>query len=105
MKKQESKNAPVDAKASNDQHKDYFRKIVADFDDERVYVSDIKKVIKWFHLLNSHGLIVEEPAKTEEPTKETAEAKEKTPKKAKGKETTETTEEKPKAKKAAKPKE
>lgn len=107
MKKQEGKNAPVDSKASNDQHKDYFRKIVADFDEERVYVSDIKKVIKWFHLLNTHGLIVEEPAKADKPAKEEAAAEEATTKKSKGKEKEKAApaEEKPKAKKAAKPKE
>jgi hypothetical protein len=65
MKKQEAANKPLDAKESNQAHKDYFRKIVADFDEERVYVSDIKKVIKWYHLLDKDGLVVET---AEEPT-------------------------------------
>jgi hypothetical protein len=31
--------------------KSYFLDILPDYDEERVYVSDIKKVIKWYNLL------------------------------------------------------
>lgn len=83
MKKQFDKNPPVDAKAGNDQHKDYLRSIVPDFDEEKVYVSDIKKLIKWYHILEQQGLLVE----TEEPTAEAepaeAPAEEKKPAKKK----------------------
>ncbi len=48
--------------------KKYFEKILPDFDRERVYVSDIKKVITWYNLLQDKGLLIfEEP---EEPKEE-----------------------------------
>ena len=31
--------------------------IVPNFDSERVYVSDMKKLFTWYNLLNSNGLI------------------------------------------------
>lgn len=34
---------------------DYFDKILPDFDRDRVFISDIKKVIKWYHFLNERG--------------------------------------------------
>lgn len=41
----------VDAKATNDELKGYFKKIVPEFDEERVYTSDIKKIVGWYDLL------------------------------------------------------
>jgi len=87
MKKQAETDKPVDGKESNEAHKEYFRKIVPDFDEERVYISDIRKVVKWYHQLDAKDLIKETPkeeTKEEKPaaeTKETDTAKEK-PKKA-----------------------
>ncbi len=113
MKKQADKNPPVDGKASNDQHKDYLRSIVADFDDEKVYVSDIKKLIKWYHILAEQNLLTEEEPEQEEaeaaedkkPVKKAAAKEEKEEKPAKAekaaKEDKPAREEKPAAKKAA----
>jgi len=51
------KDHPVpDKKASNDDLKKYFAEILPDYDKEKVYVSDIKKVIKWYNILNAVGL-------------------------------------------------
>jgi hypothetical protein len=107
MKQQHDTNPPVDAKASNDEHKEYLRSIVPDFDDEKVYASDIKKLIKWYHILAEQNLLVDD-----EPAAEEAEAEEKKPAKkatAKGKDENEkeekkadTDEKKPAAKKKAK---
>lgn len=36
---------------------EYFEAIVPDYDEDRVYVSDIKKVIKWFTYLNDRKII------------------------------------------------
>ncbi len=43
---------PVDLKGDDNKIRDYFRTIVPDFDEERVYNSDIKKMLNWFQLLN-----------------------------------------------------
>jgi len=50
-------NLPLpDPKGSGDDLKAYFEQILPGFDKERVYVSDIKKIIKWFNNLTDHGL-------------------------------------------------
>ncbi len=45
-----------EAKSSSNDLKAFFIKILPDYDEERVYVSDIKKVIKWYRLLQNHEL-------------------------------------------------
>lgn len=44
-------------KVSNDDLKNYFGTVVPEFDQERVYVSDIKKVLKWYELLKANDLL------------------------------------------------
>ena len=36
---------------------DYFREILSEYDEERVYISDIKKVFQWYNVLHSVGLV------------------------------------------------
>ena len=38
----------------------YFTEILPDYDSERVYPSDIKKVFNWYNLLQSKGLVSKE---------------------------------------------
>ncbi len=103
MRDQEGKNPPVDGKASNDQHRDYLRSIVPDFDEEKVYVSDIKKLIKWFHILKAQNLLVDEEVPAEEAaTEETPKAGKKAAAEKKTTEAEAETEEKPAKKKAKK---
>lgn len=70
MVEQFDANPPVSLKASSDDIKSYFEKVLPKYDREQVYVSDIKKVIKWFNYLNARDLLVE---KTAEVTEEVAE--------------------------------
>jgi hypothetical protein len=47
---------------------EYFFEVVPDYDEDRVYPSDIKKVIQWYNLLHQHGITdfsVEEQAETD----------------------------------------
>ncbi len=37
--------------------KSYFEELVPDYDEERVYVSDIKKVFQWYNQLLGHDLL------------------------------------------------
>ncbi|MCC9043930.1 DUF5606 domain-containing protein [Myroides sp. M-43] len=37
----------------------YFREVLPEFDEERVYVSDIKKVLNWYNILQRRGIIAE----------------------------------------------
>jgi len=44
-------------KASANDLKKAFKEVLPDYDDERVYVSDIKKVFSWFNLLKEKDVI------------------------------------------------
>jgi hypothetical protein len=47
----------------------YFKEVLPDYDDERVYASDIKKVLNWYNILQGKGMVSKE-----EPVIENAEA-------------------------------
>lgn len=51
-------NEITDAKADPKQLMEFLRRVVPDFDSDRVYPSDIKKMITWFHLVK--GLLEKE---------------------------------------------
>jgi len=57
FEKREGKHAP-DPKSSSDELKKFFTETVPDFDQDRVYVSDIKKVLGWYNLLLEKGMLV-----------------------------------------------
>lgn len=44
-------------KADNNAIKAYFKSIFPEFDEERVYVSDMKKMLKWYEILNANNLL------------------------------------------------
>ena len=66
MLDQVEENPPVGVKESKEKIEDYFSSIVPDYDEDRVYVSDMKKVIKWFNILNEKGYLTMEPEDEEE---------------------------------------
>lgn len=115
MKKQEAKHKPVSADAKEDEIRAYIEKIIPDYDKEKVYLSDMKKLIRWYNILNEKGLIEELTAEetaeaqtdaasatvSETAAEETA--KTATTKTAKKAEKTTAKEAKPKAEKVAKP--
>lgn len=43
----------------------YFQEILPDFDADRVYASDIKKVLNWYNILQSKGMVSKEESKVE----------------------------------------
>jgi Domain of unknown function (DUF5606) len=61
-------------KASSPELRNYFIQVLPEHDRDRVHISDIKKLIKWFNFLNSRNLLIErvEEVKAEEATEETA---------------------------------
>jgi hypothetical protein len=66
MLDQVNENPPVGVKESKEKIEDYFASIVPDYDEDRVYVSDMKKVIKWFNILNERGYLTMDPEDEEE---------------------------------------
>jgi len=59
-----------DAKADGKKLREYFFEIAPDHDEQRVYSSDIKKVLTWFHILKDRPEFNEEPAAPAEPAEE-----------------------------------
>src|SRR5664279_3142743 len=53
--KKSKENLP-DAKADNKALKSYFEKVYPDLDFEKVYASDMKKMIKWFDILKKNKI-------------------------------------------------
>ncbi|TRZ42964.1 DUF5606 domain-containing protein [Robertkochia solimangrovi] len=54
--KEEGKNTSVSHKDDKDTLEEYFFEILPDYDEDRVYASDIKKVIQWYNLLINNGI-------------------------------------------------
>jgi dephospho-CoA kinase len=51
------KKSSVDyKKASGDELRDYFAKVLPTFDRDRVHSSDIKKLIQWYNILVENGI-------------------------------------------------
>jgi hypothetical protein len=55
--------------------KAYFREVLPEFDEDRVYTSDIKKILNWYNLLQPKGFVTvealsKEVAEDETPTAE-----------------------------------
>jgi ribosomal protein L24 len=58
----------ISHKASAEELKAYFEELVPEYDDERVYLSDIKKVFQWYNQLHAHGMleVIDKEEKNEE---------------------------------------
>lgn len=43
----------------------YFKEVLPDYDEDRVYASDIKKLLNWYNILQGKGLVSKEEPKVE----------------------------------------
>lgn len=68
--KNEGKQVDVKAIGGDNEIRAYFAEILPDFDDERVYTNDIKKVFSWYNQLVGAGF---DSFKSEEPEAEKTE--------------------------------
>ncbi|MHC5201563.1 DUF5606 family protein [Myroides sp. LJL119] len=57
--KKENNGEAISHKSDNPTLVAYFREVLPEFDEERVYASDIKKVLNWYNILQKRGLIAE----------------------------------------------
>jgi hypothetical protein len=64
----ESNGPSISHKEDNATLAAYFKEVLSDYDEERVYPSDIKKIVNWYNMLQAKGLVVDE-----EPVAEVAE--------------------------------
>jgi len=53
----ENGNQTITHKSSDSDLKNYLRDILPNYDEARVYISDIKKVIQWYNFMQKSGLI------------------------------------------------
>ncbi len=68
--KENNGKCSVDAKAKPDELKKLLEEILPDFDREKVYPSDIKKLISWYNILIGAEITDFEPKKEEEKKEE-----------------------------------
>lgn len=54
-KKEDGKEA-ISHKVAKEELEEYFFSVMPDYDEDRVYASDIKKVVQWYNLLVKNGL-------------------------------------------------
>ena len=57
FEKENGGQASTSPKASKDDLEAYFFSVLPDYDEDRVYPSDIKKIISWYNLLHQHKLL------------------------------------------------
>lgn len=59
IKTKENGNATsISHKESKDKLEEYFFSVLPDYDEDRVYASDIKKVIRWYNILQENDMLV-----------------------------------------------
>ena len=68
--KENRAKASISTGAKPEELKKYFQEILPDFDRDRVYPTDIKKIISWYNILTESGLDYETEEANEEDTKE-----------------------------------
>ena len=66
--KENGNKTSVNHKDSKDKIEEYFFSILQDYDEDRVYPSDIKKVIRWYNILQENNMLhlLEEEGNDEE---------------------------------------
>jgi hypothetical protein len=70
IKEKENGGECLSPKSSSDEIKSYFEEILPDYDKDRVYVSDMKKVLKWYNILQGAEMLNFEEETKEETEKE-----------------------------------
>ncbi|MEN9907444.1 MAG: hypothetical protein RLZZ540_585 [Bacteroidota bacterium] len=61
----ENNGAAISHKEDNAALTAYFKEVLPTYDEERVYASDIKKILNWYNTLQAKGLIETETAAEE----------------------------------------
>jgi hypothetical protein len=49
----------ISTKTTSNESKAFFEEVIPEYDKNRVYVSDMKKIIQWYLLLNEKNLLIE----------------------------------------------
>ncbi len=57
MEKESAEQTSISHKDSKDKLEEYFFEVLPDYDEDRVYASDIKKIVQWYNLLQKHNML------------------------------------------------
>ena len=57
IKNKENAGPTISHKVSKDELEEYFFGLVPDYDEDRVYASDIKKIVQWYNILQKKGML------------------------------------------------
>lgn len=80
----ENGGTAISHKESGANLRKYIEEVLPEYDESRVYDSDLKKLFQWYNILQAKGLVTPVPEVEEAPTEvKTEEAAEEKPKKAK----------------------
>jgi hypothetical protein len=55
--KENGKPTSISHKSSKDELEEFFFEVLPDYDEDRVYASDIKKIIRWYNLLQQNKML------------------------------------------------
>ncbi len=69
----EDDGAAISHKEGNATLVAYFREVMPEFDEDRVYASDIKKILNWYNMLQAKGLVTKASLKGAEAAEAPAE--------------------------------
>ncbi len=72
IKENDAQVAQLNSKKDDKATKAYFKTVLPEFDEERVYTSDIRKVLKWYEILKSNDLLNFDYLKEQAVAEETA---------------------------------
>ncbi|RZJ31472.1 MAG: hypothetical protein EOO48_01955 [Flavobacterium sp.] len=72
--KKENNGPAISHKEDNATLTAYFKEVLPDYDEDRVYASDIKKVLNWYNLLQAKGMVssVDPKAEAKQPKEKAA---------------------------------
>lgn len=57
IKEKENGGEAISHKVSKNELESYFSEVLPGYDEDRVYASDMKKVIQWYNLLHKRGML------------------------------------------------
>lgn len=63
--KENGAQTSISHKDSKDKLEEYFFEVLPDYDEDRVYPSDIKKVVQWYNMLQKNNMLDFDTAKAE----------------------------------------
>ena len=57
IKEKENGQPTISHKSSKDELEEFFFNVIPDYDEDRVYPSDIKKVVQWYNILQKNDMM------------------------------------------------